>query len=383
MNSPSNDAIELLVELVRRESVTPEDAGCQQIIGERLARAGFELEYMPSGEVTNLWARRGSGSPVFVFAGHTDVVPTGNPDHWSSPPFAARIVEDHLIGRGAADMKGGVAAMMTAIERFIACQPQHRGSIAVLLTSDEEGAATHGTCKVIERLQERGERFDYCIVGEPTSCNELGDTIRHGRRGSLGATLIVRGRQGHVAYPHLADNPVHRALPALTELTAIQWDQGDEHFPPTTLQISNINAGTGVTNVIPGQLSVEFNLRYSPQSTIQNIEKRITELLDRHRLDVELIWKDSARPFITTPGTLTQVMQAAIVEHTGITASLDTGGGTSDGRFIAPTGAQVIEFGPINATIHQVDECVSCSDINTLTRIYESVLLKLLGQQEE
>ena len=379
MTTTYSDTIELLVDLVQRDSVTPDDKGCQRMLGERLEHLGFTLESMPSGGVTNLWARLGTEAPLFAFAGHTDVVPTGDVQDWSSPPFAANIADDHLIGRGAADMKGGVAAMITAIERFVGADGLKRGSIAVLLTSDEEGPATDGTCKVVEALEARNEKIDYCIVGEPTSDQQLGDIIRHGRRGSLGATLTIRGKQGHVAYPHLADNPVHRALPALAELTAIEWDQGNDHFPPTTLQISNINAGTGATNVIPGQLVVEFNLRYSPETTIDAIKQTVEELCSRHQLNSELLWKDSARPFITSPGTLTDAVQQAIMDETGVSATLDTGGGTSDGRFIAPTGAQVIEFGPINATIHQVDECVSCSDIDALSRIYESTLQQLLG----
>ncbi len=379
MTTTHSDTIELLVDLVQRDSVTPDDKGCQSMLGERLERIGFKLESIPSGGVTNLWARLGTEAPLFAFAGHTDVVPTGELQDWTSPPFAARIVDGHLIGRGAADMKGGVAAMITAIERFVGAGGLKHGSIAVLLTSDEEGPATDGTCKVIDALEARNEKIDYCIVGEPTSDKQLGDVIRHGRRGSLGATLLVRGKQGHVAYPHLADNPVHRAVPALAELTAIEWDQGNEHFPPTTLQISNINAGTGATNVIPGQLGVEFNLRYSPETSIETIQQTVDDICSRHQLNAELIWKDSARPFITSPGTLTDAVQQAIIDETGINATLDTGGGTSDGRFIAPTGAQVIEFGPINATIHQVDERVSCSDIDALSRIYESTLQQLLG----
>lgn len=379
MNTTHSDTINLLVDLVQRDSVTPEDKGCQRMLGERLERLGFTLESIPSGGVTNLWARLGTEAPLFAFAGHTDVVPTGELQDWSSPPFAARIVDDHLVGRGAADMKGGLAAMITAMERFVDSGAWKHGSMAVLLTSDEEGPATDGTRKVVEVLEERNEKIDYCIVGEPTSDKQLGDIIRHGRRGSLGATLTVRGKQGHVAYPQLADNPVHRALPALQELTAIEWDQGNEHFPPTTLQISNIHAGTGATNVIPGQLSVEFNLRYSPETSIATIQQTLEDICSRHQLDAELVWKDSARPFITSPGTLTDAVQQAIGRETGISATLDTGGGTSDGRFIAPTGAQVIEFGPINATIHQVDECVSCTDIDALSRIYESVLQQLLS----
>jgi len=379
----ASDTVQLLIDLVRRGSVTPDDKGCQALLAERLKAAGFEIEHMPSGEVTNMWARRGTQSPLMVFAGHTDVVPTGDIKAWSSPPFAAAIADDHVIGRGTADMKGGVAAMITAIERFVALNPRHTGSIAVLLTSDEEGPATEGTRFVIEQLQLRNETIDYCIVGEPTSASQLGDVIRHGRRGSLGATLTIQGKQGHVAYPHLADNPVHRAMPMLCELTAIQWDQGNEHFPATTLQISNIHAGTGATNVIPGVLTVEFNLRYSPETSIEAIESAVTTLCQSHNLDSNISWKDSAHPFITSPGTLTEAVQGAIHEVTGSTATLDTGGGTSDGRFIAPTGAQVIEFGPINATIHQIDERVSCKDIDSLTQIYESVLNQLLAKKED
>jgi len=383
MNKAYSDTVALLIDLVRRDSVTPEDRGCQDMLGSRLEKIGFTLEPMPANGVSNLWARKGDTGPLLVFAGHTDVVPTGNLEHWSSAPFEAAIIDDHVVGRGAADMKGGVAAMITAVERFVQSGLHTTGSIGILLTSDEEGPATHGTREVIDRLQARSEHIDYCVVGEPTSTDKLGDVIRHGRRGSLGAHVIVNGTQGHVAYPHLADNPIHRALPAMAELSAIQWDQGNDHFPPTTLQISNIHAGTGATNVIPGELSIEFNLRYSPETSIEQIQETVQSLLDRHNLDSNIIWKDSARPFITDPGTLTDAMQNAIRQESGITATLDTGGGTSDGRFIAPTGAQVIEFGPINATIHQIDEKVSCTDIDTLTRIYESVLLQLLGQQED
>lgn len=383
MSKPRSDTVALLIDLVQRESVTPADEGCQALIAKRLESIGFTIEHMPSAGVNNLWARRGTSTPLLTFAGHTDVVPTGNVNSWSSPPFAASIIDDHVVGRGAADMKGGVAAMVTAIERFVASDAHQRGSIALLLTSDEEGPATDGTCKVIEQLQQRNEAIDYCILGEPTSSEQLGDIIRHGRRGSLGATLTIHGKQGHVAYPQLADNPVHRAMPFLSELIAIEWDSGNDHFPPTTLQISNINAGTGATNVIPGELIVEFNLRYSSEINKATIEDTITQLCKKHTLSVNIEWKDSARPFITSPGTLTDAVQNAILKETNISAQLDTGGGTSDGRFIAPTGAQVIEFGPINATIHQIDERVSCTDIDALTRIYESVLHQLLGKQED
>lgn len=380
MNSTHSDSISLLIDLIQRDSVTPDDKGCQDLIGQRLAACGFTLEPMNSREVTNLWARRGAQSPLLVFAGHTDVVPSGDVDAWSSPPFAAHIVDDHVVGRGAADMKSGVAAMITAIERFVARSPNHKGSIALLLTSDEEGPAVDGTVRVIEKLQQRNEIIDFCIVGEPTSKDKLGDIARNGRRGSLGASLLIRGKQGHVAYPHLADNPVHRAMPALSELCEIEWDQGDEHFPPTTLQISNIQAGTGATNVIPGTLHVELNLRYSPATSIENIQAVIVDLCKRHSLDISLEWKDSAHPFITKTGELTDVLKKAIRQHTGLDAMLDTGGGTSDGRFIAPTGAQVVEFGPINASIHQIDERVNCKDVDTLSSIYESVLDQLLSE---
>ena len=378
MTNPTNDSIELLVDLVQRDSVTPEDCGCQALIASRLEPLGFTIEWMNSGGVTNLWARRGTASPLMVFAGHTDVVPTGDENQWSSPPFSAEIIDGYLCGRGAADMKGGVAAFITAVERFVAKNDQHPGSIAVLLTSDEEGPAIHGTKVVIEKLTNRDEKIDYCIVGEPSSTTKFGDIIRNGRRGSLGAHISVHGTQGHVAYPHLADNPIHRAMPALCELTEVAWDKGDEHFPPTTLQISNFNAGTGATNVIPAIASIELNLRYSPAISIEHIQSSIESLFKRHNLNVTIEWKDSARPFITQQGTLCEALQSAIEKHTGSSASLDTGGGTSDGRFIAPTGAQVVEFGPINKTIHQIDERISCRDIETLSSIYEATLVTLL-----
>lgn len=378
-----SDSIALLSDLVQRDSVTPEDKGCQAMLATRLEKYGFTIEWMNSGDVTNLWARRGNAAPLMVFAGHTDVVPTGDVQSWSSPPFSAEIIDGFLCGRGASDMKGGVAAMITAIERFIENHENHVGSIAVLLTSDEEGPAVEGTAKVVQTLQARHEKIDFCIVGEPSSTETFGDTIRHGRRGSLGAYLQINGKQGHVAYPHLADNPVHKAMPLLAKLTNIVWDQGDQHFPPTTLQISNINAGTGATNVIPGTLGIEFNLRYCPSTTFEHIQNTITALCKEHKLDFFIDWNDSARPFITQPGTLTDALQSCIEEHTGSRAALDTGGGTSDGRFIAPTGAQVIEFGPLNTTIHQTDERILCKDIDTLSIIYESVLGRLLQTTTE
>lgn len=381
MSHTNSSTINLLIDLIRKPSVTPEDKGCQTLIGSRLQAAGFKLEPMNAGGVTNLWARKGDSSPLLVFAGHTDVVPTGDTDSWHHPPFSATIDKGYVWGRGAADMKGGVAAMITASERFLNNNLSHKGSIAILLTSDEEGPATHGTAHVIDQLQNRAEPIDYCIIGEPTSNKTLGDVIRHGRRGSLGATMSVQGIQGHVAYPQLADNPVHKTAPMLAELTGIEWDSGDDHFPKTTLQISNIHAGTGASNVIPGSLIVDFNLRYGPATSIEHIQETLSALCKKYQLEASLQWNDSARPFITNPGTLTDCVQQAIRQHTNQNATLDTGGGTSDGRFVAPTGAQVIEFGPINATIHQVDERISCADIDTLSMIYETVLEQLLGHQ--
>ena len=335
---------------------------------------------MPSNGVTNLWARRGTEPPLLVLAGHTDVVPSGEPASWRTPPFAADIVDGQVVGRGAADMKGGLAAMITACERFVAGGGHHRGSIAFLITSDEEGPATDGTAHVVRTLRDRDERIDLCLVGEPSSRKRLGDTIRHGRRGSLGATLRVRGVQGHVAYPHLADNPVHRAAAFLAELVRIEWDRGDAHFPPTTLQVSNIAAGTGATNVIPAECTVEFNLRHGTASPVGSLKARILALVEAHGLDAAIDWKDSAAPFVTEPGTLTEALREAIAETLGVEAGLDTGGGTSDGRFIAPSGAQVVEFGPINATIHQIDERVDAADIASLSCIYENLLGRLLGR---
>ena len=365
--------------LVRRPSVTPDDAGCQALLGERLARAGFRLEPMRFGEVDNLWARRGTESPTFAFAGHTDVVPTGDAARWSSPPFDAAIREGHLIGRGAADMKGGLAAMVTAAERFVAAGRHARGSIAFLLTADEEGPAVDGTARVIEALRARGERIDWCVLGEPSSASTLGDTIRVGRRGSLGARLTVTGVQGHVAYPALADNPVHRALPMLAELVGIEWDAGDAHFPPTTLQVSNVAAGTGATNVIPGELVVDFNLRHSPATSQGTIRERVEALAAAHGLDAHLDWTDSARPFLTADGELLAAARAAVRELAGVEPATDTAGGTSDGRFIAPTGTELVELGPVNATIHAVDERVAVADLDTLSAIYERVLDRLLA----
>ena len=375
--------VALARELIRRASVTPDDAGCQALIGARLAACGFRLESMPAGpaghRVENLWARLGDAGPTFAFAGHTDVVPTGDASRWSSAPFGARLVDGEIVGRGAADMKGGLAAMVTAAERFAAPGRRARGSVAFLLTSDEEGPAVDGTAHVMRTLAARGETVDWCVLGEPSSAERLGDTIRVGRRGSLGARLVVRGRQGHVAYPRLADNPVHRALPMLAELAGIEWDAGDEHFPPTTLQVSNVAAGTGATNVIPGELVVEFNLRHSPATTQGAIRARVEALVAAHGLDARLDWRDSARPFLTADGALLAAARAAVREVTGIEPSTDTAGGTSDGRFIAPTGTELVELGPVNRTIHAVDERVAASDLDALSTIYERTLDSLLG----
>jgi len=375
----SDGTLALACALVERPSVTPEDAGCQRLIGDRLARLGFCLEAMPFGEVDNLWAVHGESGPLFCFAGHTDVVPPGPASAWTSPPFTPAIRQGRLYGRGAADMKGSLAAMVTAVERFLARHPHPRGRIAFLLTSDEEGPAVDGTVRVVETLQRRGERIDWCLVGEPSSTAVTGDVIKNGRRGSLNARLTVRGRQGHVAYPHLADNPIHRALPALAELAATRWDEGNDHFPPTTFQISNVRAGTGATNVIPGELDCLFNFRFSTESTAEGLAARTEAVLERHGLDYQVEWSLSGQPFLTPAGELVEAARQAVRTVSGFTPALSTSGGTSDGRFIAPTGAQVIELGPVNASIHQVDEWVDIDGLERLSRIYETILTRLLG----
>ena len=371
--------LELAQALIARASVTPDDAGCQPLLAERLSRAGFVIEQLRFGEVDNLWARHGTADPLFVFAGHTDVVPPGPLADWHNAPFEPVIRDGYLYGRGAADMKGSIAAMVTACERFIPAHADHRGSIAFLITSDEEGPAVDGTIKVIEALAARGESIDWCLVGEPSSKNVTGDVIKNGRRGSLNGVLRVLGQQGHVAYPQLADNPIHRAAPALAELAAIEWDAGNEHFPPTTFQISNIRAGTGAENVIPGELEVVFNLRFSTESTADSLQSRIAAILSRHGLDYELQWKLSGQPFLTPAGELVDASRKAIRSAAGITTELSTSGGTSDGRFIAPTGAQVVELGPVNATIHKTNECVNVAELDTLSAIYEEILRLLLA----
>ena len=371
--------LSLARDLIARASVTPEDAGCQALLRERLEPLGFAAEPMRFGEVDNLWIRRGEAGPVFCFAGHTDVVPTGPRERWSSDPFLPEVREGRLYGRGSADMKGSIAAMTTAIERFLRAHPDHRGSIALLITSDEEGPSIDGTVKVVERLESRGEKIDWCLVGEPSSTARVGDVIKNGRRGSLSGRLRVQGRQGHVAYPHLADNPIHRVAPALAELAGTEWDQGNEFFPPTTFQISNIHAGTGATNVIPGEAEVLFNFRYSTESTQEDLKRRVHAVLDRHGLQYDLEWTLSGEPFLTPRGALVEATVAAIREETGVDTELSTAGGTSDGRFIAPTGAQVVELGPLNATIHQIDEHVGVEELETLSRIYEGILVRLLA----
>ena len=370
--------LELSRALIARPSVTPDDQGCQQLLAERLQALGFVIEQLRFGDVDNLWARHGSDAPLFVFAGHTDVVPPGPLDEWASAPFDPVIRDGYLYGRGAADMKSSIAAMVTACERFMVEHADHRGSIAFLITSDEEGPSVNGTVKVIETLQARNEQIDWCLVGEPSSKEQTGDIIKNGRRGSLNGILEIRGKQGHVAYPQLADNPIHRAAPALAELAAVEWDAGNEFFPPTTFQISNIKAGSGTENVIPGLLQVLFNLRFSTESTAASIQSRVEEILTRHRLDYELSWKLSGAPFLTPAGELVDAARSAIQSTAGLEPRLSTSGGTSDGRFIAPTGAQVLELGPVNATIHQTNECVNIAELDRLTAIYEEILKQLL-----
>ncbi len=381
MTAPAlSPTLELACELINRPSVTPLDEGCQQLMTQRLAACGFSIEPMHIEDVENFWAIRGNEGPVLCFAGHTDVVPTGPLQAWQNPPFSARIDEQGMLhGRGAADMKGSLAAMIVAVERFTADYPQHQGQIAFLITSDEEGPAHHGTKAVVERLRERGQRLDWCIVGEPSSTALVGDVVKNGRRGSLGGTLTVRGQQGHVAYPHLAKNPIHLAAPALAELAAEHWDDGNAFFPPTSFQISNLNAGTGATNVIPGTLEAVFNFRFSTESTVEQLQQRTAAILDKHGLDWSIDWALSGLPFLTEPGALLDGVAKAIRSVTGRETTPSTSGGTSDGRFIATLGTQVVELGPVNATIHQVDEHILASDLDLLTEIYYQTLVNLLA----
>jgi len=383
MTSFQGATLALTEQLIARHSVTPEDRDCQSILARRLEAIGFACETIASNGVTNLWAvkrgTRGTDGKLLVFAGHTDVVPTGPVEQWHSDPFAPTHRDGMLYGRGAADMKTSLAAFVVASEEFVAQHPDHTGAIGFLLTSDEEGPATDGTIKVVEALQARGERLDYCVVGEPTSSQKLGDMVKNGRRGSMSGKLIVKGVQGHIAYPHLAKNPTHLFAPALAELTETVWDNGNEYFPPTTWQISNIHAGTGATNVIPGELMVMFNFRFSTASTSDGLQKRVHELLDRHGLTYTIDWSISGQPFLTPRGDLSDALAGAIREETGLDTELSTTGGTSDGRFIARICPQVIEFGPCNASIHKIDEHIAVADIEPLKNIYRGVLARLVA----
>ena len=369
---------DLLVELVRRPSVTPDDAGCQQLMAERLESLGFVCESMPFGDVTNLWARRGSDGPVLCFAGHTDVVPPGPLEQWDTDPFEPTMKDDVLYGRGAADMKASLAAMIVAIERYLAATPEPVGSIALLITSDEEGRARDGTLKVMQALTDRGEHIDWCVIGEPSSHAELGDMVRIGRRGSLSGMLTVRGIQGHVAYPQLADNPIRRFAPVLAELHSVEWDNGNDFFPPTSFQVVNVQAGVGAPNVTPGELSARFNFRYCTVWHHEELRSKVHSIFDLHEIDYELDWHLSGEPFLTDPGVLIDAVAASVEEHTGRSPELSTGGGTSDGRFISPAGVDVVELGPINASIHKVNEHVRIADVHTLTLMYQRIMERLL-----
>lgn len=374
-----SETLELSLQLLRQPSVTPIDHNCQDIMAKRLKNIGFNIENMRFDDVDNLWARKGTESPVFCFAGHTDVVPTGSLDAWNSDPFAPEIRDGKLYGRGSADMKTALAAMVIASERFVKKHPNHKGSIAFLITSDEEGPSINGTVKVIETLEARNEKMTWCLVGEPSSTNKLGDIIKNGRRGSLNANLTVKGKQGHVAYPHLAINPIHTVSKAIAELCETVWDNGNEYFPATTFQISNINSGTGATNVVPGTLNTLFNFRYSTEVTAEELKARTLEILDRHQVEYDISWTLSGLPFLTPVGELVNAAKTAILNITGVEAELSTSGGTSDGRFIAPTGAQVLELGVLNATIHQINEHVNVADLEPLSEIYEQILENLLA----
>ena len=374
----ADTTLDLARQIMSRPSLTPDDAGCCEIFTKRLEPLGFHCEYINRNGVTNLWARRGNAKPLFVFAGHTDVVPTGPLEKWTSPPFTPEIRDGMLYGRGAADMKSSLAAALTATEAFIAANPEHPGSIAFLLTSDEEGDANDGTIAVVEALKARGETLDYCIIGEPTSVNTLGDMIKNGRRGSLSGKLTVKGIQCHIAYPHLGKNPIHLAAPAIAELTAIEWDQGNEYFPPTTWQISNIHGGTGATNVIPGSVEIKFNFRFSTASTVEGLQQRLLAVLDRHGLDYDIDWTLGARPFLTGRGPLADAATIAIRDVCGIETELSTTGGTSDGRFIADICQQLLEIGPVNATSHKIDECIAVDSLPKLSAIYGRILRQLL-----
>lgn len=374
-----NDIITLAQQLIQRKSISPDDQGCQQLIAERLQAVGFELEWHPFGDTLNLWATHGQGEPCIALAGHTDVVPAGDETAWHYPPFEARIVDNLLYGRGAADMKGPLAALVIAAETFVKNHPNHKGKIALLITSDEEAAAKDGTVKVVETLMARNEKVDYCIVGEPSSSQQLGDILKNGRRGSITANLYIQGVQGHVAYPHLADNPVHKSLAFLQELTTYQWDNGNDFFPPTSLQIANVQAGTGSNNVIPGELYVQFNLRYCTEVTDEIIKAKVAKMLQKHSLSHRIEWNLSGKPFLTAKGKLVETAVHAVENVTNITPQLDTGGGTSDARFIALMGTEVVEFGPLNKTIHKVNECVDVDDLAKCGEVYYHIVEQILN----
>ncbi|CCN69160.1 succinyl-diaminopimelate desuccinylase [Vibrio nigripulchritudo] len=371
----------LAKDLISRPSVTPLDEGCQKVMIERLKALGFEIEVMVFEDTTNFWARRGTEAPLFAFAGHTDVVPAGPLEQWHTPPFEPTVIDGHLHGRGAADMKGSLACMVVAVERFVTENPDHKGSIAFLITSDEEGPFINGTTRVVDTLVERNEMIDMCIVGEPSSTHNVGDVVKNGRRGSITGDLVVKGTQGHVAYPHLANNPVHQALPALAELAATKWDDGNDYFPPTSFQIPNLQSGTGASNVIPGEFNVQFNFRFSTELTDEDIKRRVHSTLDSYGLDYDLEWTLSGHPFLTDAGALKDAIVTAVEKVNHKKPELLTTGGTSDGRFIARMGAQVIELGPVNATIHKVNECVSVADLELLTNMYQVTLEELLANK--
>jgi len=377
-NLETDPTIQLAIDLISRPSVTPEDEGCQPLMIERLQKLGFEIEKLRFADVDNFWARKNTSGPLLVFAGHTDVVPTGPIEKWDVHPFKPEIIDGVLYGRGAADMKGSLASMLTACENFIAEHPDHKGSIGFLITSDEEGPSINGTVKVIEHLEARNEKIDMCLVGEPSSTDKLGDVVKNGRRGSLSGNLTILGKQGHVAYPHLAENPIHTSAPALAELTDEQWDQGNEFFPATSFQISNINSGTGANNVIPGECKIMFNLRFSTEVTEAQLKQRVEAILNKYNLNYEIEWILSGQPFLTPEGELVEATCKAIKDICGHDTQLSTAGGTSDGRFIAPTGAQVLELGPLNATIHQLNENVKAEDLITLSKIYQRMMEHLL-----
>jgi succinyl-diaminopimelate desuccinylase len=374
-----SETIELAKALISRASVTPEDKGCQSMMIERLEKIGFTVHLLPFGGVENFWATRGSSGPVFAFAGHTDVVPVGIESQWQTKPFEPTIIDGMLYGRGAADMKGSLASMLVATECFVTENPNHAGTIGFLITSDEEGPAINGTVKVVEYLQKNNQKVDYCLVGEPSSTDTLGDVIKNGRRGSLNAWLTIKGKQGHIAYPQLVNNPIHLAIPALNTLCNEAWDNGNEYFPATSFQFSNIHSGTGVTNVIPGEIEVVFNFRYSTETTNEKIKTRVLEILDEHHLDYDIEWQHSGFPFLTPKGALVNACVDAIKAVNGVETELSTSGGTSDGRFISQMDTQVVELGPLNATIHQVNECVSVDDLENLTLVYRQVLHNILA----